>query len=387
MKYNPVIVVVAFNRPRSLERVLYSLSRAKNIENAKLIISIDNKAPENYPVKEIAEKFNWSFGEKQVVYQPNRLGLKKHILTCGSLSMQYGSVIILEDDLFVSPYFYEYAQKALEYYENDDQIGGISLYNHTYEDINDITFQPLEDESDVYFMQFPSSLGQAWTKKHWENFSTWFENHPDISNIPIHRDIINWPETSWKKYFTAFLADTNRYFSFPRRSLTSNFNDQGTHKLDASNFVGQAPLRLEGEPYRFKPLRDSFCVYDSYFELLPEKLKILVPELSNYDFAVDLYGEKDMLKVTAPYVITSKPTKNKLQTFQRALKPHEMNLIFNLKGDDISFARKEDIVDFGCAYKKELNDFFYFYTYRIPGKKAFIYNYLKKKKLISKILK
>ncbi|MBN1143204.1 MAG: hypothetical protein JXA72_02230, partial [Bacteroidales bacterium] len=91
MKYNPVIVVVAFNRPRSLERLLFSLKNAKNIAHAKLIISIDNKEPENFPVRDLATNFEWPFGEKQVIYQEKRLGLKQHVLKCGDLANEYGS--------------------------------------------------------------------------------------------------------------------------------------------------------------------------------------------------------------------------------------------------------------------------------------------------------
>src|SRR4030043_1928352 len=127
MKYSPAIVVVAYNRPRSLERLLSSLRNAKKISNAELIISIDNKEPENIIIKNIADAFEWPYGDKKVIYQEKRLGLKQHVLQCGDLSQKYGSIIMLEDDLMVSPYFYDFAKKALEFYDGDDKIGGVSL--------------------------------------------------------------------------------------------------------------------------------------------------------------------------------------------------------------------------------------------------------------------
>ncbi|MCK4747327.1 MAG: glycosyltransferase, partial [Bacteroidales bacterium] len=125
--FKPVVVVVAYNRPRSLERILHSLKRIRNATDVKLVISIDNQAPDNYPVRDIATEFNWPHGEKEVIYQEARLGLRNHILQCAGLSQQYGSVIILEDDLYVSPYFYDYAVQALTYYTDDQEIAGISL--------------------------------------------------------------------------------------------------------------------------------------------------------------------------------------------------------------------------------------------------------------------
>ena len=111
---NPPIVVVGFNRPVSLKRILASLNQAYYPEHTtiKLIISID-KSDTNKEVLAIAENFEWKFGEKTVNYQKENLGLRKHIIQCGNYSLKYESVIILEDDLFVSPNFYLYAQKAL----------------------------------------------------------------------------------------------------------------------------------------------------------------------------------------------------------------------------------------------------------------------------------
>lgn len=387
MKYNPVIVVVAFNRPRSLERLLFSLKKAKNIDHARLIISIDNKEPENFPVRDLAMNFEWPFGEKEVIYQEKRLGLKQHVLKCGDLAIKYGSVIILEDDLFVSPYFYDYAVKALEYYDNDEKIGGISLYNHTYEDVNDVPFKPICDDSGVYFVQFPSSLGQAWTATHWTNFRTWFDANKDISSIPIHEDIIAWPETSWKKYFTAFLADTDRYFVFPRISLTTNFNDQGTHKEREMDYNGQAPLLLSDGEYRFKPLSSSFCVYDSYFEIMPEIVKHFVPWLKDYDFTMDLYGIKNLKRTSSEYVITSKPVKESVKSFMRTLKPHEMNVLMDLEGNDLSFCKKDKVRKVVNIYYKELIDFKYHSTSILLGKKATIIDYLLHHPFFSRFIK
>ncbi len=75
MKYSPAIVVVAYNRPHSLKRLLSSLANARKADGARLIISIDNNGSENQPVVDIAKNFNWPFGEKEVIHQPVKLGL------------------------------------------------------------------------------------------------------------------------------------------------------------------------------------------------------------------------------------------------------------------------------------------------------------------------
>ena len=383
MKYKPVIVVVAYNRPRSIGRLLSSLKNAKNISQAKLIISIDNNAPHNYDVKEIAENFEWPFGDKEVVYQEQHLGLKKHVLTCGDLSKTYGSVIMLEDDLYVSPYFYDYAIKALEFYENDETIGGISLYNLPREDITESPFYPVNDESDIYFMQYPSSLGQSWSKNQWTEFREWLDKDPDITQIPLPTIVINWPETSWKKYFYAFLIEKHKYFVFPRTSLTTNFNDPGTHMSLSVNHDGQTQLRTFGPPYRFKRKDDSNCLYDAYFEMLPECVKEFSPQLRDFDFTMDLYGLKELGKIEVPYIITSRPVKDYIYSYKRTLKPHEMNILFQLNGDELFLCRKEDVLPVKNKYSRINNDYKYYYKRNLIGWKVLLYNYYMRFKLKS----
>ena len=384
MKYSPVIVVAAFNRPRSLERLLFSLKNAKGISNTRLIISIDNKEPENYIIRDIANDFEWPFGEKEVIYHPKRLGLKAHILRCGDLTKIYDSVILLEDDLFVSPYFFEYSLQALDYYASDDQIGGISLYNYPYVDMSQLPFTPINDDSEVYFMQFPSSLGQIWTSKQWEQFRIWFDKGPDIQLVPIHKKIISWPETSWKKYFCAYLVSADKYFVYPRFSLTTNFNDPGTHEILENDHRGQAQLRLFNTPYRFNKLADSYCIYDSHYELSPDTVKRFNSHLADYSFEMDLYGLKDLNHIKKPYLITSKPASAKLWGYKRALKPHDINVLLNLRGDDLRFCKKENITAESYRYERYLSDYEYYYRNFLNGLDLKIYSRLKKYKLLKK---
>lgn len=378
-KYNPVIVVVAYNRPHSLERLLFSLKNAKKIVNAKLIISIDNKEPDNLNVKQIADAFEWPFGEKEVIYQNQRLGLRKHILQCGGFASKYGSVIILEDDLLVSPFFYDYTVQALDYYDNSEQVGGISLYSQPREEICQLPFIPVTDDADIYFMQFPSSWGQAWTKKQWEKFKEWYENKPDISNIAIPDKILSWPETSWKKYFCAYLFESNKLFVFPRLSLTTNFNDPGTHlKLLVDN-EGQTPLRIFDTEYRFKTPEMSLCKYDVYFEIMPDCIMKITNRFNNYSFEMDLYGMKNLAKVRSPYIITSRPTEKPLVSFKRALKPHEMNIIFDLAGNDFCLCETKNVKNIKKKRLKKIADYQYYYYKELPSIKLLIYNFISTK--------
>jgi hypothetical protein len=386
MKYYPAIVVVAYNRPHSLKRLLSSLANIRKAEGARLIISIDNNGAENQSVVDIARNYEWPFGEKEVIHQPVKLGLRKHILQCGDLSKKFGSVIVLEDDLFVSPYFYDYAVQALAYYEADEKAGGISLYNHVDEDMTELPFMPIQDDSDVYFIQFPSSWGQAWSESQWTKFRTWYDKQPDISKIRISPQVLSWRESSWKKYFNAYLVDSDKYFVFPRVSLTTNFNDKGTHKVLDVNHNGQSPLRINDTAYRFKYCSDSYCRYDAHFELKEETIHHFRPELAEYSFELDLYGIKMLDQVKVPYLITIRPTRNFISGYQRTLKPHEMNVILNLPGDEIRLCRKEDVITDGMSYRRKFADYKYYYDNHLSGFRLSIYERMMKSKLLSLFL-
>lgn len=77
------IVVVSYNRPTSLNRLLTSLSLAyyptKSIE---LIISIDYSGSND--CSEIASNYVWGHGIKYVVSHDVKLGLRKHIISVGN---------------------------------------------------------------------------------------------------------------------------------------------------------------------------------------------------------------------------------------------------------------------------------------------------------------
>jgi hypothetical protein len=358
-EYKPVIVVVAFNRVRSLERILASLSRAIYPEGTKLIISIDNNG-RNLDVKEIAEKFQWPAGKKEVSYKTEHLGLRKHILSCGDLTYQYGSVIILEDDLVVSPYFYKYSQEALRYYNGALNIAGISLYNLPYAEAWKLPFIPLSDNSDVYFKQVPSSLGQAWSKDQWDSFKEWYSHDHNTDLIKDLPWIVKqyWSESSWKKYFYGYMIETNKFFVYPQISFTSNFNDMGENIMVKSHF-GQVRLEIVNREYKFKALEESLNVYDAYSELLPDRLKRLNPVMEEYDFELDLYGKKDFFK--KPFVITSKPCRNYILGFERRMKPIEMNIVFDLKGTELKLTKPENIQFRPVTTKEFINEYTYFY--------------------------
>lgn len=346
MEINPAIVVVAFNRAAPLQRLLNSLSQAIYTNNqVELIISIDKS--NDTEVKTIAENFVWKFGAKKIICHDEHLGLKKHILWCGSLTKQYEALIILEDDLLVSPYFYDYATQASQFYKNDSQVAGISLYNYQVAESCFHPFKAIDDGSDVYFMQVASSWGQLFTQQQWQKFETWFAQHSQLPPLPWRGDggeacvpnyLQQWSKHSWKKHFIHYLISENRYFVFPRLSLSTNFEEDGVNSSTKNVF--HVPLQLSQKSYCFQTLSDSKALYDAWFEMQPQCLNHYHEELKKYNYEVDLYGTKEITQNSIDYILTTKDAQSPLLSYSAKLFPLETNVALNLKGNEIALYLK-----------------------------------------------
>lgn len=329
----PTIVVIGYNRPESLKRLLGSLRKSHYPPgNVRLVISLDRSNTDE--PRKVAEAFDWPFGEKRVWAREERNGLRKHVLSCGDLTEEYGDVIVLEDDLFVSPYFYEFATRALAYYADDDNIAGISLYSPQFCQTAALPFMPIDNgNSDVYFLQLAASWGQAWSAKGWKGFRQWIEQHgTDINGMhDVPQDIRAWPESSWLKLHTAYVVATNKYFVHPYRSLSTNFGDPGEHFYVASSRF-QVPVQAQSMEHRFAPLSQSLAIYDAYCELSPDSIRKQNPELADYDFVVNLYGCKSV----SSGLQLARTTQPGLKSFSFSMKPMELSVLHNLEGEGIS---------------------------------------------------
>jgi len=334
---NIPIIVLAYNREDSLKRLLNSLSNADyNNLSIELIISIDKN--ENSKVYDAADNFNWKFGQKRIIKHAQKLGLRKHIISCGDIVFDYDAIIVLEDDLYVSRSFYKYAIESVSFYKDDSNISGISLYSYRLIDFSGFRpFIPIQDDSDTYFVQVPSSWGQIWTVNQWSEFKEWYDkkkySNIDYSDI-IPISVIQWPESSWKKYFHMSLSQMNKYFVYPKVGFSTNMGDKGTHNLNDSNFFQSILMNHFQRDFVFKKLSDRFSVkYDSFFESL-NIIDTIYDKTNKKRIIVDFYNLKKNTKDSL--LLTTKRLNYKIvKSWALELLPYELNIINDLFGKDI----------------------------------------------------
>jgi len=341
----PALVLLAYGRPRSLERALRSLALADygNRKGVRLIISIDRSDCQE--VYDIAEQFEWVYGEKEILAHEKKLGMREHSLFCGDLVQQYGSIIFLEDDSFLSGQFFDFSLQAREFYSDKMSVAGISLYGYSFNELTGLIFIPLDDGFDNYFVQSATTWGVLWTERQWRDFREWlveFGADPVTVENGVPTLVASWPETSWKKYINKYLIMENKYFVYPRCSLLTNFADAGIHNEAATNNY-QVPLLIGEKRFRFSALRESGAVYDAHFEMQPDCIKRIVPSLRDYDLEMDLFGLKNADMNSAEFLLTAKNCRNAQKEYGFDMKVPELNVLFDIPGSFFALARRKDV--------------------------------------------
>ncbi len=340
LAYRPAIVAIGHSRPDALSRLLGSLAAGEYPPRTPLVISLDQS--DDDAVRALAEAFVWPHGPKRVIRHPTSLGLREHVLRCGDLALEYGGIVLFEDDLLAAPGAYGYALQAMAFYADQPRVGGIALYGYQINEFNNLDFRPIADGSDVYFLQVAASWGQAWTADQWASFRQWYaleKDNPISTAQGLPRQLGAWKASSWKKYYIKYLVATDRYFVYPRMALSTNTGRPGTHTKRAVS-IYQTPLDLDRRRrWRFRTPEESLALYDVFYEPRPEALVRLRPDLRDLDFDVDLMGERPADGLTRPMLLSSRPCREPLRSF--GLRPG------STPGDDVVDGAPGDMFSLG----------------------------------------
>lgn len=366
------IVVNAYNRPAALGRLLSSLQQATYpaAVSVPLVVSIDRGGSDK--VRQMAGNLAWPHGPKEVIVQTEHLGLVQHFFACGNLTEHFDALVYLEDDLTVSPVFYAYAAHALSFYRHADRVAGLSLFGLWFNGYTQQPFVPLADGSDAFFVQVPYTQGLAFTRAQWARFEEWRHSPAAAAppSAPLHEAWSRFDDEDWFPLLARFVVTTDRYFLFPRVSHTTGWGDAGTHFGRASRFF-QVPLQRCKQQYAFTALDKAVAVYDSFFEIRPDRLDRLTDQLHDYDYAVDLYAVKSKANLRTEYVLTSRRCRNPVALFGKTAWPLEMNIVERVPGREISLCRVEDVRwDRWSRLRTWHDNHVYFARGRVPGMKT-----------------
>ncbi len=362
---SPAIVVMAYDRPVALARLLASLRHLQidgsddshgndgDAAPVDLVISIDDGGANRAEVLSTARQWvdeGWEHGKAEVIQRP-RLGLVDHFHTCGDLTERFGAVVLLEDDLTVGPGAHRWASSALTAAAGDDRIAGVSLSAPWFDGYRQHRFEPVLDGSDGFFLQVPWFHGMAWTDDMWRRYRSWRSANaaadaPDQTAIHEAFDSLDGDE--WFPDAVRYLVATDRTYLFPRLAHATNHGDAGQHFDTASPFF-HVPVQLDSPPaWHLLGLDESLAVYDDHMEPTEDVLRRLCerfggPDLGEEPITVDLAANRDLDRVTTERIITTRPVTRAAASWGTTQRPLAMNVVNQTPGDGISLALVRDV--------------------------------------------
>ena len=252
------IALFAFKRPTHLRQTLESLSRNPEFNQSELHIYCDGarRIDEEEAVSQTREVArSWPHAHKTLHEAESNLGLAHSIiLGVTILCEQRGHVIVVEDDLTVSPGFLSFLNRALDIYKNESKVMQISAF------MFNINLD--ENIQDSFFLPFTTSWGWATWNRSWQKFDPDMAGYNVIKNNRKFRfdfDLFGaYPYfamlekqrvgkiDSWavRWYLSVFLS--GGLILYPRRSLVINegFDGSGTHCADEQR-SSVTPLYLD----------------------------------------------------------------------------------------------------------------------------------------------
>lgn len=189
------IVLFVYNRPWHTEQTLKSLKLNGLSSESKLYIYSDgpkeNDSIDNFrkisEVRTIIKSQKWC-GEVIIIESNVNKGLAKSIRDgVTEIINQHDKVIVLEDDLELSPTFLNFMNESLNYYNNYDSVFSISGYNLPATKMS----IPVDYTYDVYVSLRNGSWGWATWKNRWDKVDWSAEMYTLIDNNSYIKEAFN----------------------------------------------------------------------------------------------------------------------------------------------------------------------------------------------------
>ena len=251
------IALFVYKRLEHTKQLVSSLKQ--NIMASESDLFIFSDAPQNETTSlkvEEVRKYIYTiagFRSVQIIEREKNYGLANSIINGVNFVLnKYGRIIVLEDDLILSPHFLKYMNDALELYSNEEDV--VSIHGYIY---------PVRAKlPETFFLRGADCWGWATWKRGWELFNpdtvdlinqlkdkkliNEFNLNGAYNNFKMLRNQARGKIDSWaiRWHASAFLK--NMLTLYPGRSLVKNigFDLMGTH-TKSMNVYDTIPSRSE----------------------------------------------------------------------------------------------------------------------------------------------
>ena len=237
------IVVFAYRRPEHLRNTLKSLMGCEGFDESPVIVYCDGARNDDelasvMATREVAQSMLGNRAEYR--FSDANLGLASSVISGVNETLQkYGRIIVVEDDLQLSPSFLTFMNRALDRYECEEKVFQVSGYQFDAPELSDL--------NTAFFLPFPVSWGWATWKRAWDNFDPLALGWSNISTDKALRRRFNLDgnygyatmllrqmkgySDSWAIRWYWSLFKKNGLVLFPPVSLVKNtgFDGSGSH--------------------------------------------------------------------------------------------------------------------------------------------------------------
>ena len=269
MKNLAPILLFVYNRPEHTRLVLESLKGNQLFEQSELFIYAD--AAKNEMDKPDVNKVRAyihtidGFAKITILEREQNIGLANNVIDgVTKIVNQYGKVIVLEDDLLLSPYFLQFMNDALEVYKGDEKVGHI----HACE------FFLNDKLPDTFLTRFIGSWGWGTWDRAWKNFNPdgasllkelkdkhltrAFDLNNSYGFTKMLRKQIKGMNNSWAIRWNASLFLKNCYALNVGKSLVQNvgFDGSGTN-CGGENYISSTLFCQKIEVEKIIPITEN----------------------------------------------------------------------------------------------------------------------------------
>lgn len=245
------LVLFVYNRPELTQQTLRALGKNDLAKKSELFIFADGAKPNSSAasraaveeVRSVIAAEKWC-GKVTIRERSENLGLASSIISgVTEVVAKYGKVIVLEDDLITAPGFLSFMNDALNQYEAEAKVFGITGFKAP-------SRRP--EKFQTFFLPVMSSWSWATWIDRWETVS--FDGPDllrriessgkgqalDLNGYPFYQMLQNQVAgkvDSWAIRFYASMFLQERWFLYPAYSLVQNigFGNAATHTATNSH--------------------------------------------------------------------------------------------------------------------------------------------------------
>ncbi|KAK8945942.1 Alpha-1,3-mannosyl-glycoprotein 2-beta-N-acetylglucosaminyltransferase [Platanthera guangdongensis] len=277
------VVIMACNRPDYLQRTIESVLKYQSSVASKfpVFVSQDGTNPD---VKSKALSYSHISHIQHMDLKPVQTERPGEIVAYYKIARHYkwaldelflkknfSRVIVLEDDMEISPDFFDYFEATGALMDNDKSIMAVSSWNDNGQ------HQFVHDPEALYRSDFFPGLGWMLTK------STWLELSP------------KWPKTYWDDWVRLKDVHKNRQFIRPEICRTYNF---GEHGSSMGQFFKQylEPIKLNDVHVDWKEMDLGYLMEGNFLKRFAKMVADAKP-LYGVDVARQAYGIDGDVKI------------------------------------------------------------------------------------------